>query len=109
MHTANIEIRECVKWSLKNNRKSLTFRPKKWSWSLTGWSFTRDFNCKTLTRKVLVFWIDGRLLALGQQNVFPKLAQFTLLAGESLILWEIDDRLREVVTHGCWTVNHEEF
>ena len=75
------------------------------------WSFTRGFNCKTLTGKVLVFWIGGRLLAIarGQQNVFPKLAQISLLAGESLILWEIDDRLREVVTHGCSTVNHEEF
>ena len=74
------------------------------------WSFTRGFNCKTLTGKVLVFWIGGHLfLARGQQNVFPKLAQFSLLAGESLILWEIDGRLRDVVTHGCSTVNHEEF
>ena len=40
MHTANIEIRECVKLSLtrsfKNNGKSLTVRPKKRSRSLTG-------------------------------------------------------------------------
>ena len=87
MHTANLEIRECVKWSLKNNSKSLTFRPKKWSWSLTG---------------------GGRLL--GVSTVRLRLvAQFFLLAGESLILWEIDGRLREVVTHGCSTVNHEEF
>ena len=87
MHTANLEIRECVKWSLKNNSKSLTFRPKKWSWSLTG---------------------GGRLL--GVSTVRLRLvAQFSLLAGESLILWEIDGRLREVVTHGCSTVNHEEF
>ena len=87
MHTANLEIRECVKWSLKNNSKSLTFRPKKWSWSLTG----------------------GRRL-LGVSTVRLRLvAQFSLLAGESLILWEIDGRLREVVTHGCSTVNHEEF
>ena len=25
------------------------------------WSFTRDFNCKALIGKVLVFWIGGRL------------------------------------------------
>ena len=25
------------------------------------WSFTRDSNCKSLTGKVLVFWIGGRL------------------------------------------------
>ena len=34
-----IEIRECIKWSLttgKNDGKSLTVRPKEWSWSLTG-------------------------------------------------------------------------
>ena len=25
------------------------------------WSFTRVFNCKALTGKMLVFWIGGRL------------------------------------------------
>ena len=65
MHTANLEIRECVKWSLtrvKNNGKSLTIRPKKWSRSLTGGlSSTRGSNCKALIGKILVFWIGGRL------------------------------------------------
>ena len=64
MHTANIEIRECVKCSLKNNRKSLSFRPQVVVVAYRRWSFTRGFNCKTLTGKVLVFWIGG-----GQQNV----------------------------------------
>ena len=41
LYTANIEIRECVKWSLqevKNERKSLNFQTQKrcWSRSLTG-------------------------------------------------------------------------
>ena len=62
MHTANIEIRECVKWSLKNNRKSLTFRPKKWSWSLTG---------------------GGRLL--GVSTVRLRLGKFGFLDRRSLI------------------------
>jgi len=26
------------------------------------WSFTRSSNCKALTEKVLVFWMNGRLL-----------------------------------------------
>ena len=41
LYKANIEIRECVKWSLqevKNKRKSLNFQAQKrfWSRSLTG-------------------------------------------------------------------------
>ena len=68
VHTAKTEIRECVKWSLtkevKNNRKSITVRPKKWSRAVAHrrWSFTRASNCKALTGKVLVFWIGGHLL-----------------------------------------------
>ena len=27
----------------------------------TGWSFTRDSNCKALTGKILASWIGGRL------------------------------------------------
>ena len=39
VHTAKMEIRDCVNWWLKkvkNNRKSLTVRPKRWSPSPTG-------------------------------------------------------------------------
>ena len=50
---------------VKNNGKSSNFRPKKWLWSLTGGgrllSFTGVSNCKSLTGKILLFWIGGRL------------------------------------------------
>ena len=53
VHTANIEIRECVKWSSN---------PKKWSRSSTGGArLLKGCNCKGLTGKILVFWIGGRL------------------------------------------------
>ena len=44
------------------------------------WSFTRDSNCKSLTEKVLVFWIGGRLrevVAHGGSTVYT----FLLCAG----------------------------
>ena len=47
---------------VKNNRKSLNFQTQKEvAVAHRRWSFTRDSNCKTLTGKVLVFWIGGRL------------------------------------------------
>ena len=47
---------------VKNNGKSLTIRPKKWSQSLTeGVPFTRGSNCRALTDKNLVFWISSQL------------------------------------------------
>ena len=53
VHTANIEIRECVKWSSG---------PKKWSRSSTGGArLLKSCNCKGLTWKILLFWIGGRL------------------------------------------------
>ena len=57
MHTTNIEITECTKWWLKNNRKSIiNFQAQKVVVvAYRRWSFTRVFNCKTLTGKVLVF------------------------------------------------------
>ena len=42
-HTANVEIRECVKWSLKNNGKSLTVRSRYRRWSFRGSKVT--FSC----------------------------------------------------------------
>ena len=47
---------------VKNNGKSLTVRPKKWSRSLTGGG--RLLEVSTVTGfdwKILVFWIGGRL------------------------------------------------
>ena len=53
VHTANIEIRDCVK---------LSSGPKKWSRSSTGGArLLKSCNCKGLTGKILVFWIGGRL------------------------------------------------
>ena len=64
-HTANIEIRECVKWSLtggENNGKSLTRQAQKVVVVAYGRrSFTRGSSCKALIEKVLVVWIGGRL------------------------------------------------
>ena len=64
MHTANIVIREYVKWLLtrgqKTPAKSLNFPAQKVAAvAYRKWSFTRD--SKSLTRTVLVFWIGGRL------------------------------------------------
>ena len=66
VHTVNIEIRECVKWSLtkevKKNRKSLSFQNQKVvTVAYISWSFTKASNCKALTGNILVFWIDGQL------------------------------------------------
>ena len=47
---------------VKKSRKSLSFQAEKVvAVAYSGWSFTGGFNCKALTRKILVFWIDGRL------------------------------------------------
>ena len=60
MHTAKIEIRECVKWSL--TMKIINLQAQKVvAVAYRRWSFTRGSNCKALTGKVLVFWIGGRL------------------------------------------------
>ena len=64
MHTANIVIREYVKWLLirgqKTPGKSLNFQAQKVAAvAYSKWLFTRD--SKSLTGKVLVFWIRGRL------------------------------------------------
>ena len=65
MHTANIEIREGVKWSLsivKNNGKSFNVHAQTVvAVAYRRWLFTRGSNCKSLTGKVLVFWIGGHL------------------------------------------------
>ena len=63
LHTANIEIRECVIWSLtrgSNNRKSLNFQAQKVvAVAYRRWSFNKGSNREALTGKVLVFWISG--------------------------------------------------
>ena len=65
MHTANIEIRECVKWSLtigKKQSKIITRQAQKVvAVACRRWSFTRGSNRKALTGKILAFWIGGRL------------------------------------------------
>ena len=59
VHTANIEIRECAEWSLKevkNKGKSLTVQAQKVvAVAYRRWLFTRGFSCKALTGKILVF------------------------------------------------------
>ena len=93
MHTANIciEIRECVKWSLtggENNGKSLTVRPKKWSWSLTGGSRLLEVPTGRLfTGKILVCWIGGHLwevVAHGASTVFGLPLRFHFRPASSL-------------------------
>ena len=51
----------CLK-EVKNIRKSLTFQAQKVvADAYRGLLFTRGYNCKVLTGKVSVFWMDGRL------------------------------------------------
>ena len=65
VHTENIEIRECVKWSLtrgKKQSKIITRQAQKVvAVACRRWSFTRGSNRKALTGKILAFWIGGRL------------------------------------------------
>ena len=65
VRTADIKIRECVKWCLqevKNNGRSLNFQVQKVvAVPRRRWSLTRSFNCEALTGKVLVFRISVRL------------------------------------------------
>ena len=63
MHTAKIEIRECVKLSLtrsQNQWKIINRRAQKEvAVAYRRWSFTRGSNCEALTRKkfgVLDWW-----------------------------------------------------
>ena len=52
----------CRLQEVKNDRKSLNFQAQKVvGVAYRRWSFTRGSNCKALTKKVLVFWISGRL------------------------------------------------
>ena len=85
MHTVNIEMKEYIKCSLsrelKTTGKSLNFQAQKVvKVAYRRWSFTRDSDCKSLTEKVLVFWIGGRLrevVAHGGSTVYT----FLLCAG----------------------------
>ena len=64
VHTANMEIRPFVKWSLKevkNNENYNAVTSKSGRGRLRGWSFTRDSNYRALTGKSLLFWIGDRL------------------------------------------------
>ena len=79
VHTATckIEISKCIK-------RSLTIGKKQWKMnnhqaqkvvtvSYRRCSFTRGSNCKTLTQKILVFWIGDHLrevVAYGGLTVF---------------------------------------
>ena len=50
------------KTEVKNNGRSLNFQPQKVvAVAYRRWLFTRSSTCKAFTRKVLVFWIGGRL------------------------------------------------
>ena len=76
MHTANKEIRECIKWSLtrslKKCRKIIHRQAQKVvAVAYRRWSFTRGSNFNALTGKILVFWIGGRLwemVAYGEER-----------------------------------------
>ena len=47
---------------LKTFKKSLNFQAQKVvAVSYRRWLFTRDSNCKALTRKIWVFWIGGHI------------------------------------------------
>ena len=65
MHTAKIEIRECVKWSLTRVYKQWNIinsqAQKVVAVAYRRWSFTRGSNYKDFTGKVCVFWIGGCL------------------------------------------------
>ena len=65
VHSANIEIRECVKWSLTRGLRQWKIINRQAQKVAAGayrrWSFTRDSKCKALTGKSLVFWIGGCL------------------------------------------------
>ena len=65
MHIVKIEIRECVKHSLTRGLKHWKIinrqAQKVVAVAYRRWSFTRGFNCKALTGKILAFWIGGRL------------------------------------------------
>ena len=66
MHTANIEIRECIKWSptrsLKKCRKIINHQAQKVvAVAYRRWSFTWGSNFNTLNGKILVFWIGSCL------------------------------------------------
>ena len=87
-HAANIEIRLCVKWSLrkvKNNGKLINRQSRKVVVvvAYSAWSFSRGSNFNALTGKILVFWIslslmgDGRLerwshIGVGQYFHLPS-------------------------------------
>ena len=67
MYAANLEIRECVTWSLKRGQKQWKIinrqAQKVVAVAYMRWSFTWAFNCKVLTGKMFVFSIGGRLWA----------------------------------------------
>ena len=69
----NIEIRESVKngrfQEFKNNGKSLTFGPKKWSLSLTGGGRLLEIS----TVRLLEFWIRDPLQEVVAQGVSTAL------------------------------------
>ena len=65
MHTAKIEISEGIKWSLTIGKKQWKMINRQAQKVVTvayrRWSFTRGSNFKTLTWKILVFWIGDHL------------------------------------------------
>ena len=65
MHTAKIEISKGIKWSLTIGKKQWKMINRQAQKVVTvayrRWPFTRGSNCKTLTWKILVFWIGDHL------------------------------------------------
>ena len=65
MHTAKIETREGVKWSLTRGEKQWKIiyhqAQKVVTVAYRKWSFTRGSNSKALTGKILESWLDSHL------------------------------------------------
>ena len=69
VHTAKIEMRQCLKdhevVAYKRFKPMEIIKPSDpnsvVAVAYRRWSFTRGTNCKTFTGKVLVFCLDGRL------------------------------------------------
>ena len=72
--------------SLKNNSKSLTFRPKKWVVVVAyrRWSFSRGFNCKALTGKVSFFGQAAAYQSAASKTFSPNSHNFPCSQGSRL-------------------------
>ena len=99
MHTVNIEITERIHQVVpfkrsKTTGKSLDFQVQKVvTVAYRRWSFSRDSNRKSLTGKVLVFWIGSLLYIMGVGRLLEVVAHggstvytFLLCAGSKWLV-----------------------